>query len=150
MLFFIINLTIGKYYPKFITQFIIGCVLYAFVFLILNDFVSDDIYEKYKYYVLSLVIVDVSFLIYKTKFMNEEKMDTTSEEQLTISQNQQIESTSYNTDEKNTLSNTDSQSEKSINLLSESNSINGLIISESDENSIFSPSSVTSPEMTSE
>lgn len=71
MLFLIINLTIGRYYPHIVTQFIIGCVMYIFLLYILSDYISDRIYEKYKYHALLLLTFDVGFLIYKAKYGND-------------------------------------------------------------------------------
>jgi len=70
MLFTIIHFTIGKYYPKFYTQFVMGCVIYTISIFILKDFISDTTYEKYKYYVLALVASDFSFFVYKTKYLS--------------------------------------------------------------------------------
>lgn len=68
MFFLITNLTVGEYYPKFFTQFIVGCVLYVIVLFMLNDMVSDDLYDEYKYYIGALIVIDLAYLIYKAKF----------------------------------------------------------------------------------
>lgn len=75
MLFLIINLTIGRYYPHIVTQFIIGCVMYIFLLFILSDYISGSIYEKYKYHALLLLTFDVGFLIYKAKYDNDEDVE---------------------------------------------------------------------------
>src|SRR5437868_11592610 len=124
MLFLIINSIIGKYYPKFITQFIIGCVSYSLFFLILHDFILDSTYNKYKYYALSLVIIDLSYFIYKTNF----------EEKITFDKPPKIQKR----DDDNIISESNKIDSE---MSSDSNNINGLSLTESDENSIFSPSS---------
>lgn len=65
MFFLITNITIGKYYNHFLTQFIVGCVFYTITFFIIKDLISATTFEKYKYYFLSIVGIDVSYLVYK-------------------------------------------------------------------------------------
>ena len=62
------NITVGKYYPSLFTQFIIGCILYIFSFFMITDIISSDSYQKYKYYIFILIIVDAAFLIYLAKY----------------------------------------------------------------------------------
>ena len=67
MFFLITHLLIGKYYPSLFTQFIIGFSCYVLSFLLIKDIISDDCCDKYKYYALSLVAVDATYLIYRSK-----------------------------------------------------------------------------------
>lgn len=68
MFFSIVNLIIDKYYPNLMTQIIIGCICYAFSFFILNEFISEALYDKYQYYIVALFTIDASYLIYKKKY----------------------------------------------------------------------------------
>ena len=68
MFFSITSILIGKYYPSLITQFIIGCSCYILSFFIIKDVISNDCLDEYKYYILSLIIVDISFLVYNVKY----------------------------------------------------------------------------------
>jgi len=139
MLFLIINLTIGKYYPKFLTQFIFGCVIYIFLLFIVTDFISDQIYEKYKYYALSLFVIDVTYLIYKTKYTNME----------TIVQDHKNKSKIVFTDEKSIASASDQWTSELSKEAASPIVINGLSVTDSDNNNIFSASSVTETEKNS-
>lgn len=67
MFFLITNITIGKYYPNLFTQLVLGCICYIISFLFLKDFISCETYDKYKYYALCLIIIDSSYLFYKSK-----------------------------------------------------------------------------------
>ena len=68
MFFLITNISIGKYYPNIVTQFIFGIVCYSVVLFILKDFISVEIYEEYKYYAGIAIIVDTTFLLYQYKY----------------------------------------------------------------------------------
>jgi hypothetical protein len=68
MFFLITNISIGRCYPNIWTQFVFGAVCYAISFFILKDFISAETYEKYKYYLGIIVIVDTSFLVYQYKY----------------------------------------------------------------------------------
>ena len=67
MFFLVTHILIGKYYPNLITQFIIGCSFYVISFLIIKDILTGCNYNQYKYYALALIVIDASFLIFKTK-----------------------------------------------------------------------------------
>ena len=67
MFFLIAHVLIGKYYPSLITQFIIGCTFYILTFFIIKDIIDADSIEQYKYYALSLIAIDASFIIYKSR-----------------------------------------------------------------------------------
>jgi hypothetical protein len=58
-------MSIYKYYPSMLTQFIIGCTCYVISFFIIKDIISLSIYEKYKYHIMALLMIDTSFLLYK-------------------------------------------------------------------------------------
>lgn len=58
---------VGKYYPNLVTQFIIGCSFYVVSFLMVRDICTGCNFDQYKYYILSLIIIDASFLFFKTK-----------------------------------------------------------------------------------
>jgi hypothetical protein len=68
MFFLFTNISIGKYYPNIVVQFVFGVVCYAISFFIMKDFISASTYEKYKYYMGIIVIVDTSFLVYQYKY----------------------------------------------------------------------------------
>lgn len=58
----------GKYYPNIKTQFIIGCTCYILIFIMMMDFyINNQILTDFKYYILFLISVDISFVAYKTK-----------------------------------------------------------------------------------
>lgn len=78
MFFLITHITVGKYYPSFFTQFIIGCAFYAVSFLVLRDLISGNFYGQYRYHILFLIIIDASFLFYKAKTSSK------SSEQITV------------------------------------------------------------------
>lgn len=61
MFFFITNNAVGQYYPNLLLQFLIASVLYIISFLVIKD-MSDEI-DRYKYYILLIIILDV-FLVY--------------------------------------------------------------------------------------
>ena len=65
MFFLIVNKTVGKYYQSFKTQFLIGCFCYIITYFVMQDVMDIDIYNKYKYYLLTIFFVDGSYLIYK-------------------------------------------------------------------------------------
>lgn len=67
MFFLIVHTITGKYYPNFLTQFILGCVCYIFFFFIIKDLITDFNYDKYKYYIISLIMVDLILLVYLTR-----------------------------------------------------------------------------------
>ena len=67
MFFLITHVLMNKYYPSLITQFIIGCTFYILTFFIIKDIIDADSIEQYKYYALSLIAIDASFIIYKAK-----------------------------------------------------------------------------------
>jgi hypothetical protein len=68
MFFLLTNISIGKYYPDIMTQFILGVVCYAIVFFILKDFITAKNYEAYKYYLGTAIIIDTTFLLYQYKY----------------------------------------------------------------------------------
>lgn len=68
MFFLLTNISIGKYYPDIMTQFILGVVCYAIVFFILKDFITVKNYEAYKYYLGTAIIIDTTFLLYQYKY----------------------------------------------------------------------------------
>jgi hypothetical protein len=76
MFFLITHVLIGKYYPSLVTQFLIGCTCYMLSFLIIKDTIFDsDNFDQYKYYVLTLAAIDVTFIFCKTKsHVNAEKL----------------------------------------------------------------------------
>lgn len=65
MFFLIVNKTVGKYCHSFKTQFLIGCFCYIITYFVMQDVMDIDIYNKYKYYLLTIFVVDASYLIYK-------------------------------------------------------------------------------------
>ena len=67
------NIAVSKYYQSLLTQFIIGCILYIITFFIITDITSNNTYQKYKYYICVLIIVDAAFLVYLTKMYNQNK-----------------------------------------------------------------------------
>lgn len=68
MFFLLTNISIGKYYPDIMTQFILGVVCYAIVFFILKDFITVKNYEAYKYYLGTAIVIDTTFLLYQYKY----------------------------------------------------------------------------------
>ena len=67
MFFLITHILINKHHPNLATQFIIGCTCYVVLFLIVQERFGWDRIEPYKYYILALIAIDVSFLVYQTK-----------------------------------------------------------------------------------
>ena len=72
MFFLISHLTLHKYYPKLFTQFMIGMVFYTISFIIMTDLIEWDTYENYKYHILSMIFIDVSYLVYSSRHQLEE------------------------------------------------------------------------------
>ncbi|XWV26061.1 hypothetical protein QJ857_gp1019 [Tupanvirus soda lake] len=139
MFFLITHILIGKYYPSLITQFIIGCTCYILSFLIIKDIISAQCFEQYKYYALSLIAVDTSFIIYKAKCsMNETK------------EVQPFQTIEIENKPENTTSDIRTGSLQSITLSSELNDFkitHDLSLSEPDnEDSMFSTSDEKSEE----
>ena len=92
MFFLITNIAIGKYYSKFFTQFIIGCVCYILAFFILKDFIASGTYQKYKCHIFFLVAIDAAFLVYRSKSQNV-KTEDFKEDKLVAHTNEQENST---------------------------------------------------------
>ena len=67
MFFLTTQVLIGKYYQNVFTQFIIGCTFYMLTFLIIKDIISNNSFNEHKYYILILIIIDASYMIYKIK-----------------------------------------------------------------------------------
>jgi len=106
----------------------IGCVIYVFALFIATEFIPDKLYEKYKYHALSLLVIDFAYLIYKTKYAKEEIVVLD------------------NTEKGKKITFTDEKSATTSDSIKGGNTINGLSVSESDNHSIFSASSVTETE----
>ena len=71
MFFLTTHVLIGKYYPKLLTQFIIGCTCYIITFFVFNEVSPDDFFDNAKYYILTFIILDASFMIYKIKSLRD-------------------------------------------------------------------------------
>ena len=84
MFFLMTNLVVRKYYSRIVTQFIIGCTCYIVIFFIIKDLISENIYEKYKYYVLFLIIVDTMFLLYSIRTSPIKQINTQPQEKFTV------------------------------------------------------------------
>lgn len=67
MFFLITHILINKHHPNLVTQFIIGCTCYVVLFLIVQERFGWEVIEPYKYYILTLIAIDVGFLVYQTK-----------------------------------------------------------------------------------
>lgn len=67
MFFLITHIITSKYYPSLLTQFIIGCSFYTVSFFILKDILTPEMINKYKYYVISLFAIDISYIYLKSK-----------------------------------------------------------------------------------
>jgi len=68
MFFLTVHFIVDKYYPQIFSQFIIGVVCYIITYLILSEFISVATYNEYKYYLGSLVSIDLAYLIYIAKY----------------------------------------------------------------------------------
>lgn len=67
MIYLFTHIVIGKYYSNFLTQFIIGTVTYIVLYLMSREFVNSETFVENKYYLYSLIIIDLSFLLYRSK-----------------------------------------------------------------------------------
>jgi len=67
MFFLITHLTFQKHRPKVFTKFIVGIVCYTLSFLILREIIEHDTYETYKYHIMSLLFIDVTYLCYASR-----------------------------------------------------------------------------------
>lgn len=79
MFFLTTHILIGKYYPNLLTQFIIGCTFYIVSFFIIKDVISDDCFDQYKYYIISLISADALFMLYKIKSYRDNQKHNKSE-----------------------------------------------------------------------
>lgn len=70
MFFLITHVSIGKFCPNMLTQFIIGFLCYVISFFIGKDLLGTDFVEKYKYYIFLLIIIDGIFIIYEKNKKN--------------------------------------------------------------------------------
>lgn len=128
MFFLATNIIVGKYYPNFLVQFVIGCIAYIFVIVIVKDLMILPTPEKYKYYILALLLVDAFYLVYRY-------------------QNVKISDKKIDHDDaakfKNKKSNQDVDSPQSISLSPEADDIkvvHDIMSSETDPYSLFSAS----------
>ena len=162
MFFLITNITVGKYYHNFLTQFIIGCIFYiaTFISFSVKGFVTIATYEKYKYHFLTLIIVDVLYLLYRYNTAHKEmdihsngtKSDTKSirflsnpdiEESDKSNSIKRNDKTTENSDEVIVGKTTSMSSIDSLSFNSESNDFkvsHNLSSDENDANSLYSTS----------
>uniref|UniRef100_A0A6C0LV12 Uncharacterized protein n=1 Tax=viral metagenome TaxID=1070528 RepID=A0A6C0LV12_9ZZZZ len=91
MFFLLIHFIVKN--PNFISQLIMGCVCYVILFFIMKDFVSNKSFQEYKYYIGSLLIIDILFLIYN-HHVSKKKVDSQIEHIIPLMQetNSSIES----------------------------------------------------------
>lgn len=75
MFFLITHATFDKFYPSKFTQFVIGIIFYFVSFMILREIIDGDIYEEYKFHLVSLLIIDASYLVYLHNFSNKNTND---------------------------------------------------------------------------
>jgi hypothetical protein len=75
MFFLITHATFNKFYPNKFTQFVIGIIFYFVAFMILREIIDGDLYEEYKFHLVSLLIIDASYLIYLHHFSNRDAND---------------------------------------------------------------------------
>ncbi|MEM0354031.1 MAG: hypothetical protein QXW79_00480 [Thermoplasmata archaeon] len=132
MFFLATNIIIGKYYPNFFVQFVIGCIAYIFVIIIVRDLMIFPTSEKYKYYILVLLLVDVIYLIHRSQNVKSSNKKIDEETKLKSMKNNQ---------------NVDSPG--SISLSSEMDDIkvvHDIMSSETDPYSLFSTSEKSSNE----
>ena len=67
MIYLLTHIIIGKHYNNFITQFIIGTIVYIVFYLLSKEFINNTTYNENKYYLYSLIVIDISFLLYRSK-----------------------------------------------------------------------------------
>jgi hypothetical protein len=67
MFYLAVNMGIGEYYPSIFTQFVIGTICYIITFLISREIVSQGVYEEYYYHIFSLIVIDITYLMYRSK-----------------------------------------------------------------------------------
>ena len=67
MFFLLSHILVGKYYPNFLTQLIIGCSFYVISFFIVKGVLSKTSIEQLKYLALSAVAIDATFIIFRKR-----------------------------------------------------------------------------------
>lgn len=67
MIYLLTHIIVNKHYNNFITQFIIGTIAYIVLYLLAREFINYETYEEHKYYLYSLITIDISFLLYRSK-----------------------------------------------------------------------------------
>lgn len=67
MFFLISHMLVGQYYPRFLTQIIIGCSFYVLSYLIIKGVFSNTSIDHLKYYALSIAAIDATFIIFKSR-----------------------------------------------------------------------------------
>lgn len=80
MFFLLSHILVGKYYPNFLTQLIVGCSFYVISFFIFKGILSKTCIEQLKYLALSAAAIDVTFIIFrKRKKINSIPMESYSD-----------------------------------------------------------------------
>ena len=67
MFFLLSHILVGKYFPNFLTQLIIGCSFYIISLYIVRDILSKTNIDQLKYLALSAAIIDVTFIIFRRR-----------------------------------------------------------------------------------
>lgn len=143
MFFLLTHIMIGKYYPNLFTQFIIGCICYIIAFLLLKDLYADDFIVTYKYQILSLLLLDIFFIIYEVKNDSQKSKTSTETNQTINSENNECTTTENKTGGIYSIS---LSSEINDFRITHDPSVSEISI---EENSLFSTSDEKSPQTTS-
>lgn len=69
MYFMATNVLASKYYSSTLIQFLIGIICYFITFFVIRDIFTNNYGDEYKYSILIFLIIDTTFIIYKTKYI---------------------------------------------------------------------------------
>lgn len=101
MFFLITHASIGKYYPKILTQIIVACICYILLFLILTDIIDGHING---YYLIPLILIDIGFLYYYTQHKKKTTRIVVSKQNVQYQPDQSVMDVKSNSIHSNTLS----------------------------------------------
>lgn len=68
MIFVALHDKLNKYFSNIIIKIIICGFIYVILFIILKDMAKDN---KFRYYLIALIVIDVCYVIYLLKFSTE-------------------------------------------------------------------------------
>lgn len=121
MFFLLTHIFIGKHYPKLLTQFIVGCILYIISITLLLDITNKVLYDNYKYYIYGLICIDTIYFIYVNKNTNKNNEQNT---ETILSEKQKNSESEKKKSESDGISHSQNKSKISESILISSSDIN--------------------------